>query len=89
MKVIRQQNQLFFQNFERRNEREIFDEVAELLRQQDFLSLSKEKMLPYCDMIEGKYNGQSFTLAYDLDYGTDITCHDKGTLKKLEDILAD
>lgn len=89
MKAIRMttdRNKICFQNFERIDESEIFQEAGDKLKKSGAL-LSEVKELPFSDEINGELDGVSFNLLLDLNYGAELRCTDEKITEKLIQIL--
>lgn len=61
-----------FTNFERLEERELFDIIMQKLKKCNNIELGKKQIGPSEDLYECKIEGHEFTLFYDIDYGTSI-----------------
>lgn len=76
-----------FANYDRVDEKTIYDTAVDVLRGRPDVILERELMGPSEDVTPGTYLGEKFTLIHDLDYGTSIRCDSPGILDALVKVL--
>lgn len=80
-------NHLYLQNFERKEEELIYDEVKERLSKNQDVGIEETVQGPYCDMNKGHYQDKEFALVLDFSDGVFLHSDDKDCLDALELIL--
>lgn len=90
MRVYReskQPNKLFFTNYKRLDEFEVFTDIKDILVNSGFMEFGEKIMGPSEDVYICKMENNEFSLIYDIDYGGSIYCENKSILDKLEKLL--
>lgn len=90
MKVFQMEgkpNIIEFTNYERIPEKELFQKVFLRLKQLQGVKIGQRQTGPSEDTYQCLLGDSSFTLIYDIDYGTSIYAEDKNTVKKLIDFF--
>ena len=78
---------LGFRNFERADERGIFDTAASKLQHADGVVLGSLREAPYMDYRDGTLSGVAFRLRLDDDEGATITSDSPAVLQTLKQML--
>ena len=90
MKVVRMKsnpNMIIFTNHDRIDEEKLFRQVKSLLDQNSSVSWGRATDGPSEDLLEGKIDGLSFTLIYDLNYGPEIYSDSEDAIRQLQEYL--
>ena len=90
MKVCRinkQSKELIFINYERVDEIEIFNNIKDILSNNELIEIGKKIIGPSEDIYECKLNNNEFSLIYDIDYGGCIRSENTLVLDELETII--
>lgn len=74
-----------FTNFDRLDERELFDIIMQKLKKCNNIELGEKQIGPSEDLYECKIEGYEFTLFYDINYGASIYASDPIARKLIVD----
>lgn len=76
-------NELYFTNYDRAPENELFLHVSEVLRSCDDIEIKEKEFYPVEDIYPCKMGKKEFSLVYDIDYGPFIHSNDKNVLDRI------
>ena len=90
MKVCRinkQSNELIFINYKDLDEIEVFNNIKDILANNELIQIGKKIIGPSEDIYKCKLNNNEFNLIYDIDYGGCICSENTLVLDELEIII--
>ncbi len=83
-KMKNDENRLYFANYDRIDEKIIFDNALKSLKKDNSFIEGKTIIGPSEDIKDCSLNGYNFSLVYDIDYGTHIHSNDKVAIDNLQ-----
>ncbi|MFQ9978635.1 hypothetical protein [Clostridium cadaveris] len=86
-KTKNESNKLFFTNYKRIDEEEVFNEIKTILYNNPLIMIEEKKVYPAEDIYPCKILDKDFELVYDIDYGGYIYSNSDEVISLLEKIL--
>lgn len=86
-RISKQSNELIFINYKGLDEIEVFNNIKDILSNNELIQIGKKIIGPSEDFYKCKLNNNEFYLIYDIDYGGCICSENTLVLDELEIII--
>lgn len=81
-------NELYFTNYDRAPENELFLHVSDVLSSCDDIKIKEKRICPTEDIYQCTLGEKGFELIYDVDYGPSIHSSDEEVLDRISKLFA-